>query len=148
MPEFGLAVPFPGLVERVEPRDDLPPHVTVLFPCPGDVHAVGEVVAQFQPFEVTFARLERWPEILWLAPEPAEPFIAMTEAMLKRFPEYPPYGGLHEHVVPHLAVAEAQLDETEARVAPLLPLRSRAETVVLYEHIEAARWREVETFRL
>lgn len=148
MPEFALAAPFPGLVERVGVRDNLPPHVTVLVPCPGDVAAIAEVLSAFDPFDVAFPRLERFPEILWLAPEPAEPFVAMTEAMVDRFPGYPPYGGIHDDIVPHLTVAEAELDDTAARIEPLLPLRSRTESVVLYERVEADRWRDVEAVRL
>ncbi|HET8751340.1 MAG TPA: 2'-5' RNA ligase family protein [Gaiellaceae bacterium] len=148
MPEFALAAPFPGLVERVGVRDNLPPHVTVLVPCPGDVAAIAEVLSAFGPFNVAFPRLERFPEILWLAPEPAEPFVAMTEAMVDRFPGYPPYGGIHDDIVPHLTVAEAELDDTAARIEPLLPLRSRTESVVLYERVEADRWRDVEAVRL
>jgi hypothetical protein len=148
MPRFALAAPFPGLVERVAPRDDLPPHVTILIPCPGDVAAIAEVVAPFEPFDVAFTRLERFSGVLWLAPEPAAPFAALTEAMVDRFPDFPPYGGAHDRIVPHLTVAEAQLDETAERVEPLLPLHRRAESVVLYEQVRADHWREVETFRL
>jgi len=148
MPRFALAVPFPGLVEPVGVDNDLPAHVTVLVPCPGDAGVVAEVLAPFGPFDVIFPRLERFPELVWLAPEPAEPFIAMTEAMVERFPEYPPYGGIHDRIVPHLTVAKTLLDETAALVEPRLPLRSRAETVVLYEHVEADHWHEVETFLL
>lgn len=148
MPEFALAVPFPGLVERVCVQDNLPPHVTVLVPSPGEVAAISEALSPFGVFDVTFPRLERFPQILWLAPEPAEPFVAMTEAMVARFPAYPPYGGIHDRIVPHLTVAQAELDETAARVEPLLPLRSRVETVVLYEHLDADSWREVHTFGL
>jgi 2'-5' RNA ligase len=148
MPEFALAVPFAGLVEQVAVTNDLPPHVTVLIPSPGEVGAIGEVLAPFGAFDVTFERLERFPEILWLAPEPPEPFIAMTEAMVARFPDHPPYGGIHERIVPHLTVAQAELDETAARVEPLLPLRARVETVVLYEQVDGDRWREVHTFGL
>jgi 2'-5' RNA ligase len=148
MPEFALAVPFPGLVERVCVEDNLPPHVTVLVPSPGEVAAIAEALAPFEAFDVTFARLDRFPEILWLAPEPREPFVAMTEAMVARFPDYPPYGGIHERIVPHLTLAQAELEETAARVEPLLPLHSRVETVVLYEHVDADSWREIHTFGL
>ena len=148
MREFALAVPFPGLVERVGARDDLPPHVTVLVPCPGDVVAILEALSPFDAFDVTFPRLERFPQLVWLAPEPAGPFVAMTEAMVERFPDHLPYGGIHDRIVPHLTVAEAQLDEAAALVEPLLPLHSRVESVVLYEHAEADHWLEVQTFDL
>jgi 2'-5' RNA ligase len=149
MAEHALAVPFPGLVEVVGVPNDLPPHVTVLYPAPDDVAAITEVLAPFDRFEVTFARLDRFPGVLWLAPEPAEPFVAMTEAMLARFPGHPPYGGVFRSIVPHLTVAQEQLDETAELVAPLLPLRSHAETVVLYrETPQPGRWVEAATFDL
>jgi hypothetical protein len=148
MSKYALASPFPGLVERAGVKDDLPPHVTVLVPSPGDIATIGEVLAPFAAFDVTFPRLERFPEILWLAPEPAQPFVAMTEAMADRFPDHPSYGGVHDRIVPHLTVAQEQLDETAAIVQSLLPLYGRAETVVLYEHVHADHWREVHTFDL
>jgi hypothetical protein len=148
MPDFALAAPFPGLVEQVAVTNNLPPHVTVLVPCPGEVAAIAEVLAPFDAFDVIFARLDRFPEILWLAPEPPEPFVGMTEAMVVRFPDYPPYRGVHERIVPHLTVAQAEFGETAARLEPLLPLRSRVETVVLYEHVDADHWREVHIFEL
>jgi len=148
MPKYALVVPFPGLVEPVGVENDLPAHVTLLVPSPGDAAAVAEVLGRFEAFDVSFPRLERFPGLVWLAPEPAEPFVAMTEAMVERFPEYPPYGGIHDRIVPHLTVAKTQLDETAALVEPILPLRSRSESIALYEHVEAAHWREVETFVL
>lgn len=148
MPEFALAVPFPGLVEPVGVPQDLPAHVTVLYPAPDDVVEIAKLLAPFGPFEVTFPRLDRFPGVLWLAPEPAEPFVAMTEAMVARFPDHPPYGGTYSSIVPHLTVAQAQLDETAALVEPLLPLASRAESVVLYTSVDGAHWHERATFDL
>jgi 2'-5' RNA ligase len=148
MPDFALAAPFPGLVETVGVENDLGPHVTVLVPCPDDIVAITEVLGPFVAFDVTFRRLERFPEILWLAPEPAEPFVAMTEAMVERFPDYPPYGGLHDRIVPHLTVAQTALDESAALVEPFLPLHSRVEEIVLYVHMQGDHWHEAHTFDL
>jgi 2'-5' RNA ligase len=148
MAEFALAVPFPGLVEKVGVADDLPPHVTVLFPCPGEVEAITHVLAPFDQFDVTFPRLDRFPGTLWLAPEPPEPFVLLTEAMVSRFPEWQPYGGVFEAVIPHLTVAQERLDDVAELLQPLLPLHSRVESVVLYEHASAAHWHEAATFDL
>ena len=46
-----------------------------------DVEAITQVLAPFDQFDVRFERVDRFPGTLWLAPEPAEPFVAMTEAM-------------------------------------------------------------------
>lgn len=51
---------------------------------------------------------------MWLAPEPAEPFRALTELVWHRFPECPPYGGVHPDVVPHLTVGSTRLGELAA----------------------------------
>jgi 2'-5' RNA ligase len=148
MAELALAVPFPGLVELVGVANDLPPHVTVLVPAPGDVEAITEVLAPFDQFDVTFPRLDRFPGTLWLAPEPSEPFVALTEAMIARFPDFQPYGGVFTSIVPHLTLAQASLDDVAELVEPLLPLQSRVESVVLYEHAQGPHWHEVQTFDL
>src|SRR5512142_2156523 len=117
MAEFALAVPFAELgVELVGVVNDLPPHVTVLYPCPGEPLEIARVLAPFDQFDVTFTRLDRFPGVLWLAPEPAEPFVAMTEAMIARFPDWQPYGGVYRSVIPHLTVAQASLDDVAVQV--------------------------------
>lgn len=148
MTEFALAVPFDLRFDKVGIANDLPPHITILFPSPGVVAPITEVLAPFDAFDVTLARLDRFPGTLWLAPEPGEPFVAMTEAMVARFPEYPPYGGTFSSIVPHLAVAQADLDDVAARVEPLLPLTSRVESVVLYRRAHGGHWDEAHTFDL
>ena len=148
MAEFALAAPFPGLVEPVGVRNDLPAHVTVLYPAPGDVVSITEALAPFEPFDVVFAPLDRFPGVLWLAPEPAEPFVSMTDALIERFPGFPPYGGTYSSIVPHLTVAAAQLDETAVELEPLLPLASRVESIVLYASVDGVHWREHATFDL
>ena len=148
MAEFALAVPFPGLVEKVGIANDLPPHVTVLIPCPGDIEPITQVLEQFDAFDVSFPRLDRFPGTLWLAPEPAEPFVALTGAMVARFPGWQPYGGVFKSVIPHLTVAQERLDDVAELLEPLLPLQSYVESVVLYEHAYADHWHEAATFDL
>ena len=149
MAEFGLAVPFTGLdVELVGVANDLPAHVTVLYPCPGEPLEIAKVLEPFDQFDVTFARLDRFPGVLWLAPEPAEPFVLMTEAMVARFPAWQPYGGVYRSVIPHLTVAQASLDDVAVQIEPLLPVASRVESVVLYESADGQHWQEHTTFDL
>lgn len=158
MSELALVVPFEGLAPVVDdlrertsvskPSHGMPPHVTLLFPAPRGVEAIAEVLLAFSAFEVVFARLDRFPGTLWLAPEPAEPFQLLIEALSRRFPEHPPYGGAFAEIVPHLTVAQSDFDEAVSTVEPWLPLRSRAERAVLLEHAQAQHWREVATFEL
>jgi 2'-5' RNA ligase len=148
MVEHALAIPFAGLVELVGVPNDLPPHVTVLYPAPDDVEAITQVLAPFDQFDVRFERVDRFPGTLWLAPEPAEPFVAMTEAMVARFPDWQPYGGVFKSVIPHLTVAQASLEDVAVQLEPLLPMQSRVETVVLYRSGGGEHWHEIATFDL
>src|SRR5436305_14446142 len=86
--------------ERWDPAPGIPAHVTLLFPFrPAervDDALLAELRALFAavaPFDVEFPRIGRFAEVAWLAPEPAEPFVALTETRVARFPEHPPYGG-------------------------------------------------------
>jgi hypothetical protein len=156
--ELALVVPFPGLpgvvadwLERTvptKPSHGMPPHVTVLNPSPGDVVGIAETLWDFTAFDVNFRHLDRFPGTLWLAPDPAAPFREMTTALVARYPDHPPYGGAFAHVIPHLTVAQADLNDAAEAVAEWLPLRARAESVVLLEHVQSEHWREVATFDL
>jgi 2'-5' RNA ligase len=124
--------------ERLDTAADrgVPAHVTVLYPfvAPAavDEHVLatlGAAVGSVEAFDCRFART-RWfgDEVLWLDPEPAEPFRRLTAAVRRAFPQHPPYGGVHDDVVPHLTVAEKRRGGTaaahaaEQAVAARLPL--------------------------
>jgi 2'-5' RNA ligase len=155
---LALVVPFEGLAPVVDdlrertcaskPSHGMPPHVTLLVPAPRDVEGIAEVLFAFAAFEVVFARLERFPGTLWLAPEAAQPFARMIEALMRRFPDHPPYGGAFREIVPHLTVAQSEFDEAVSTLEPWLPLSTRADRAVLLEQVQAVRWREVATFEL
>ncbi len=158
MSELALVVPFEGLAPVVDdlrertceskPSHGMPPHVTLLVPAPRDVEEIAEVLFAFSTFEVVFARLDRFPGALWLAPEPAQPFARMIEALMQRFPDYPPYGGSFREVIPHLTVAQFDFDEAVSTLEPWLPLSTRAERAVLLEQAQTVHWRELATFDL
>lgn len=120
----------------------MPPHVTVLYPWlptgaldEATLADLGAVVAAVPAFDVTFTQLQRFPRTLWVAPSPPDPFVALTAALVGRWPECPPYGGEFDRVVPHLTVADGMdvdsLAEVVTAVAPQLPLVSRVEAVSL-----------------
>ena len=158
MTRFALVVPFEGLASVVDdlrertcvskPSHGMPPHVTLLVPAPDDVEAIAEVLFAFAAFEVVFARLESFPATLWLAPEPAESFERMIEALVERFPDHQPYGGSFGDIVPHLTVAQSEFDDAVSILDPWLPLSTRAERAVLLEQVQSMHWREIATFDL
>jgi 2'-5' RNA ligase len=155
---FAVVVPFTGLSELVDdwrertclakPSHGVPPHVTLLTPSRGDVEDLVEVMGRFAPFDVLFPRLDRFPGTLWLAPDPSETFVAMTESLVARWPECLPYSGIFSRVTPHLTVAQRDLDDATEALSPLLPVQSRAESVLLLEKVQPDHWREVATVDL
>jgi hypothetical protein len=105
-----------------------------------------ELFARFAPFRFTLRRCARFPEALYVEPEPPEPFVALTHAVVAHYPAYPPYEGAFDTVIPHLTVAEGAvnvLDAAQNDVEPHLPTSARADEVVLLEEVEpdGARWR-------
>ena len=147
-------VPFPELAELVEPwlehsvgprpSHGIPPHVTLLVPSPP---RLDDVLDDILSFDVEFRSVRRFPDVVYLEPEPAQPFVDLTESLWRRFPDWPPYGGAHETVTPHLTVAwGAQLDEAEADIAPRLPVRARAREAVLLRQEAPERWEIVHRY--
>ncbi len=137
----------------------LPPHVTLLYPFvpPADLteeveERLARLVAAAPAFDVVFARAARWPELVYLEPDPAEPFARLTEAIAAEWPEHPPYEGVHATVIPHLTVAESEdgafLDRIAAGLAPQLPIELRVREAQLYAEGEDGRWRERRSFPL
>jgi 2'-5' RNA ligase len=100
----------------------VPAHVTVLHPFvdPSEVDdqliaTVAGAMAAVHAFDCSSSR-SRWfgQDVLWLDPDPAQPFRDLTTAVWSAFPEHPPYGGAHDDVVPHLTVAERRLADLPA----------------------------------
>lgn len=108
-----------------------PLHVTVMYPfLPGrsvrqsDEQQVAELAASIAPFDFALTHLCTFPGVHYLAPEPAASFVAITEAIQRRWPSCQPYGGVYDSVIPHMTVAfgddpPADLADLE-RVLPIV----------------------------
>jgi 2'-5' RNA ligase len=134
----------------------MPPHVTLVFPFADSAEAddllepLGRVFADFAPFELVFRQTARFPGLLFLRPEPAETFVAITEALVRAFPDFPPYRGEFAEIVPHVTVAQGDdevLAATERQLEQQLPVRSRVERAWLVEDT-AGGWRRHTAFPL
>jgi 2'-5' RNA ligase len=91
----------------------VPAHVTVLYPfktpeaiSSNDLAALQALFAAQPAFDMTLAELRQFPGVLYLAPEPAEPFAVLTSVVVARYPDWPPYGGAFAEVIPHLTLAQ------------------------------------------
>jgi 2'-5' RNA ligase len=152
-------------VSRVRARFDpsaqlgVPAHVTLLFPFmpPGAISAsvlasLQLLFAEFASFTASFATVRRWPQEAYLAPEPEAPFIALTQAVAARFPDYPPYEGRHLEIVPHLTVAQGSASaaergakEASAALAASGPVVASCMAATLLEN-SSGIWQVMHTF--
>lgn len=166
-----VPIPVPAPLEAIRQREvasartGAPAHVTLLVPfVPAaelDEASLVRVatVAEAEPaFEVTFRRVRIWepsdgaPEgVVWLEPEPSAPFVRLIEALGREFPDFPPYGGFHDTIIPHLTIAaddRRQLDSVAEAAARLLPFRRRVSRAIVIVQGRDGRWRTKRRVRL
>ena len=141
------------LEHTLDGRLGIPAHVTLLVPFVPSSRVeearprLAELVGATPAFEAAFPRTGRFPGVLYLAPEPAAPFAALTEAIATAWPEHPPYEGAHDTIVPHLTVAESKADEPlltriAAQVEPHLPLATAVREASVFVEDEQGNWHE------
>jgi 2'-5' RNA ligase len=167
MPETALVIEVPEaepLVSDWRARYDwsaqrgVPAHITLLYPFvptervdDGLLRELRELFASQPAFTFRLTRVARFPEVAWLAPEPSDPFATLTELIVRRYPDYPPYEGIHDEVIHHLTVAEGAgelQDEVEAALAPHLPVEANTNEVALLAEDDTDRWHRARSFPL
>jgi 2'-5' RNA ligase len=106
----------------------MPAHITVLYPfappdrlTPAFRKRLQDLLKDVPGFTYRL-RTIAWfePQVLYLAPWPDRAFRELTTLVQWAFPEWPPYGGLHNDVVPHVTVGDG---------APVKELRAAANAV-------------------
>jgi hypothetical protein len=120
------------------------------------IDALASAISRVPRFAATFENTGWFgTQVLWLAPQPAERFGALTTAVAEAFPDFPPFGGRHEVVVPHLTVGHAvaaggrSLQEAEVDVMRHLPIRADVTEVALWRGTDVpAGWRRTMGFPL
>ncbi len=139
----------------------VPAHVTVLYPfahpatLDADLRArVRELLAAAEPFAFSLSAVRTFgDDVLYLAPDPDQPFRRLTGLVAMAFPDYPPYGGAFAEVIPHLTVADrapaARMRDARAAVERGLPVACSASEVVLMAGSPTpGSWRVVDAFPL
>jgi hypothetical protein len=121
-------------------------HITVLAPfgkdqqpTPGELADVEKFFAEQVPFSFQLTEVCTFPDgVRYLSPEPASAFSRLTHALHRVFPEYPPYQGKFDLVVPHLTIPDDA-------VVPALPIQAYvSEATVL--HAEDGVFTEIATY--
>ena len=148
MPEAEAAVAELRLQHDSSAALGVPAHLTILFPfvdaAEVDEDAIAEVVAAHEAFDFELASVETFDDgHVYLAPTRPERFVALTDAVWRRWPDHPPYEGAFETVVPHLTVSDRPIE-----CAVELPIRARADAVTLIEEQADGRWLSRRRFAL
>src|SRR5712691_9332128 len=134
--ESALIVPALEVAHLVEPfrlrhdpsaRAGVPPHITVMYPFlePGRLAAdvvlgLDRVLAAVVAFEYELTEVREFEGgVLYLAPEPPEPFMALTQRVADAF-DVVPYRGAYNVLVPHLTVAQTATDLERKRIAEVV----------------------------
>jgi hypothetical protein len=151
--------------DRYDPSavDGAPAHITLLYPFkpPSEIDQetcdnLRRGFQRFASFQFSIAPIRRFSEgMLYLAPNPDEPFRELILAIWDHYPETPPYGGKWPDIVPHLSVAWVQDEQQCDKVADdfacaargKLPISATAAEVTLMEK-RSNHWRVREKFRL
>jgi 2'-5' RNA ligase len=156
-PESALIVPVPeaeAVVGAWRARHDpsaaggMPAHVTVLYPFkpPDEIdgateQALAALAAERPPFHFELARIGRFPGVLYLDPEPGDSFVEFTQMAVARWPDYQPYGGEFDEVVPHLTVAQgSEPDDLADELGKKLPIAAEATEMQLMTQGSDGRW--------
>ena len=123
-------------------------HITLLAPFGTDQEPTSDELAELEryfadqpPFPYELTQLCRFPTgISYLSPEPVARFSRMTHDLHQLFPEYPPYAGQFDLVVPHLTVPDNA-------AIPDLPIRAYAREATVF-HLEEGVYAELAAFPL
>ena len=139
----------------------IPAHVTVLFPFmppemigPPVLGDLERLFAAVRRFRFELARTDWFgDEVLWLAPRDPAPFRALTQRVYEAFPAFPPFGGQHDVVIPHLTVGNRhpvqEMRAAEKSVREHLPIEACAAAVTLMtEQSAGGQWARAARFTL
>ena len=149
--------------QRFDPsaRRNVPAHVTILYPFmapqlvdSGVLAKLARIADAVPRFDYRLLRTQRFPVALYLAPEPDVSFSALIDGIFRAFPDYPPFEGKFDTVVPHITVAhgdEPLLCEIEVELRIALPagggIAAHCSELVLIENA-SGRWEQMQAFAL
>lgn len=165
--QSAVLVPVPAaeaLVKRWRIEHDpvapagVPAHITLIVPWlppdeigDDDLDELAGAVAAVPAFDFSLTRVGWFGRsVLWLGPEPTDPFVRLTAVLAERFGT-PPWDDEFDEVVPHLTVGHAsdgvELASVAEALAAQLPVPCRAEEVWVMVG-DGTRWSVCRRLRL
>lgn len=137
-----------GVVLLVPEARDIAPwaHITILapfgqqpVPTAGELAELEKFFAGEMPFTYELTQICTFPSgMRYLSPEPVGAFSRLTHGLHQLFPEYPPYEGTFDLVIPHLSIPDDAVVES-------LPIQAHARTATLL-HVEDGVHNELASF--
>lgn len=167
LPQSAVLVPVPAadsVVGRWRHQHDpvaaagVPAHITLIVPWlppdeieEADIVELDQSLKDVKAFDFDLDHVDWFGRrVLWVAPEPAAPFLELTAMLADRF-HTPPWDDEFDEVVPHLTVAHAsdgvELVPIAADVAGRLPVACRAEEIWVMVG-DGTRWSQRHRIRL
>lgn len=141
----------------------VPAHVTVIFPfavpsalSADDYQRLASGIRSVPRFDCSFGGIDWFgDDCVWLRPDDDLPFRALTQAVWDAFPDYPPYEGAFDDVVPHVTIGERRsgtledLQRAATEVETKLPVRQHVNESLFIAGTEAPNsWSIVRRFPL
>jgi 2'-5' RNA ligase len=155
-----LTAPLAAIRARYDgtPSPGLPAHVTILFPFvpvgnvdPSVGAALFELAAAREPFQARFDQVQQRDAMIWLLPAQQEPFVALTAAVVGRWPTYQPYAGAFDTLIAHLTLVESGSDAIARATSAALeqgPFEVPVEELQLIGEVGSGGWRVLNRFQL
>lgn len=136
-------------------------HITLLYPFMSPelidasvVSGVRMALTDSHHFQFSLSHIGRFPDAVYLVPEPESPFVHLTQSLVRAFPNYPPYGGRFDSVIPHLSVAQGASSDialAEQELSDIMAsggsITSSCSSVLLIENASGV-WRLMHEFSL
>jgi 2'-5' RNA ligase len=105
-----------------------------------DIDALAKLFAANAFFELVFKNTARFTDVVYLQPLPDKPVLALIQQLMAAYPDYPPYGGKHLHITPHLTIAQADdgalLEKLDVEISDkgrkIFPIQSLIREATLY----------------
>ncbi len=130
----------------------IPPHVTLMYPFLPPAHLTEQVVNELErlaanvtPFDFVLTNVREFGQgVVYLEPEPAEPFVTLSNEIGRRFGLLPFGGEFGDVLLPHLTLAMPQVHSATQRIAdtlaPVLPIKLHADQAWLMVGDSKTRW--------
>lgn len=134
----------------------IPSHITLLFPFKNPRQISQEIIQKLKgifssvkQFPFILDKINTFPKVIFLDPNPREEFIKLTEAIVHVFPENPPYEGKYKSINPHTTIAAELTDikqtdslkkQIEADILKNLPIQCVAKEAWLMIEDENGEW--------